>query len=486
MYSSTGSGRLGRQEPRLRVEPGSPAYSDGEDAAALMAAYAFPLDPWQRAVLGAWCARDARDVPQYLTCGLSCPRQNGKNAALEAYEFYKMAVCGERILHTAHQVRTAAKSFQRLAALFENPAHPEVAEMVANVRRTNGEQGIYLANGGLVEFSARSRGASRGNTYSMLVYDEAQELTDEQVEALMSTVAASPTGYRQIIYTGTPPGPTSPGTVFERVRRAALSGPSAHDCWHEWSVEECPRGARSFADVLDACYETNPALGARLDEAFTETEWRTMGEGGFARERLGWWAEASGNLAFSKRKWDGLAVKASPEGGKVAYGVKFSPDGATAALAACRKPDEGRPFLELVAHESMAAGVTWLAEWLLERRGACALLVVDGRSNVAELAAQLREGGFPRRAVKVCGAADVVESSTRFLNAVREGRVTHSAQPALDAAVHGAVKRPVGHGGGFGWAASGAADVSPLEAASMAYWGVMTTKRDPGRRARIL
>ena len=94
--------------------------------------------------------------------------------------------------------------------------------MVKNVRRTNGEQAIYLTNGGLVEYSARSRGASRGNTYSCVIYDEAQELTDEQVEALMSTIAASPTGYRQLVYLGTPPGPTCPGEVFARIRNGAL------------------------------------------------------------------------------------------------------------------------------------------------------------------------------------------------------------------------------------------------------------------------
>jgi hypothetical protein len=29
-------------------------------------------------------------------------------------------------------------------------------------------------------------------------------------------------------------------------------------------------------------------------------------------------------------------------------------------------------------------------------------------------------------------------------------------------------------------------DVSPLEASALAYWGVMTTRRDPGRRQRLL
>lgn len=149
--------RRGAQEPRIRVEPQGVAVTDGPDAARLIGAYGFDLDPWQRLVIDAWAARDASDGPLYTTCGCSVPRQNGKNGIIEAYEFYKMLVCGERILHTAHQVKTANKSFQRLAALLDNPRNREVKAMVANVRRTNGEQGIYLTNGAYVEYSARSR-----------------------------------------------------------------------------------------------------------------------------------------------------------------------------------------------------------------------------------------------------------------------------------------------------------------------------------------
>ena len=109
--------------------------TDGPDAARLIGAYGFTLDPWQRTVIDAWCARDGSDAPLYQTCGISCPRQNGKNGVLEAFEAYKMLVCGERILHTAHQVKTANKSFQRLAALltagWSSTRHDRAARLVA-------------------------------------------------------------------------------------------------------------------------------------------------------------------------------------------------------------------------------------------------------------------------------------------------------------------------------------------------------------------
>nr|DAX81073.1 MAG TPA: Terminase [Caudoviricetes sp.] len=96
--------------------------------------------------------------------------------------------------------------------MFTDDRHPDAEELVSTIRYTNGEEAIVLTNGGEIRYSARSRQAARGFAgVSLVVYDEAQELTDEQVEALMPTLAASATGTRQVIYTGTPPYPPNAG-----------------------------------------------------------------------------------------------------------------------------------------------------------------------------------------------------------------------------------------------------------------------------------
>ena len=200
----------GSQEPRYRVEPERDS-TDGHDAADLMTAYGCTLDEWQEDVLACWLGR-MDGAYNVTSAGLTLPRQNGKNVCLEAREFYGLVINGERILHTAHQVRTAKKSFRRLAAMFTDKRHPEITDLVKIIRYTNGEECIELDNGGVIEFSARSRQAARGfDGISLVVYDEAQELTDDQMEAIMATLSASATGTRQLIYTGTPPYPGCPG-----------------------------------------------------------------------------------------------------------------------------------------------------------------------------------------------------------------------------------------------------------------------------------
>ena len=223
----------GSQEPHIRIEPDR-VCTDGGDAAMLMSEYGNSLDPWQALVIDCWLGMDEAGEYTVTSAGLSVPRQNGKNVILEAREFYGMVISGEKILHTAHQVKTSKKHFRRLEALFTDRRHPEIKELVKQIRYTNGEDCIVLENGGSIEFSARSRQAARGfDGISLLVYDEAQELTDDQVEALMPTLSASATGTRQIIYTGTPPYPGCPGEVFRRRRVVSCAEPGKGDSWHE-------------------------------------------------------------------------------------------------------------------------------------------------------------------------------------------------------------------------------------------------------------
>ncbi len=480
------SGRLGSQRPRIAVEPPR-ADTDGPDAAELTGAYGFTLDEWQRLVLDAWLGRDYADRYTATSCGVSVPRQNGKNAVLEARELYGIAVNGERILHTAHRVDTARKSFIRLVRFFNEAVNPDLAPLVDAVRKTNGQESISLTNGGVIEFSSRVNGGARGSTYDVVVFDEAQELTDDQMESIMSTMSAAPSGNRQLIYTGTPPSPVSPGTVFRRVRSSALDGSDRRLAWHEWSVE-------AVGDVSDRSrwYETNPALGKRLDEEFTATECATLSEEGFARERLGWWADRSHGLdpAIDAGAWDACRRPAddapAPDEGVTAYGVKFGPDGRSYALSvAVRRPGEPT-WVECVDYGPVAnGGVRGIAEWVLARKSRCAVCVLDGRSNTADLEKRLMDGGMPRRAVVVCSPDDVCGATSMLANAVDEGRVAHAGQPDLDESAKAAQKRCIGKGGGYGLG-PGTFDCIQAESAALAHWGALTTRRRPGRRAMAL
>jgi hypothetical protein len=473
----------GSQEPRVRVEPAR-VSSDGELAAELMAAYAYRLDPWQRTVVDCWLGRDELGEYNVTSAGLAVPRQNGKNVCLEARELFGMVVLGERILHTAHQVVTSKKSFRRLAAIFTNRKHPEMMALVRHIRQVNGEEGIELTNGGSIEYSTRSRERGRGfDGISLLVYDEAQELTDDQMEAVMATLAASTTTTRQIIYTGTPPYPGAPGAAFRRRRMISTTNPGAHDAWHEWSVEAPDIDSIDIEDRT-LWSRANPAMGIRLTESFTAEEMSTLSRDGFARERLGWWSPVLANVidyAIPAEIWDGCVSEAPKPEGKTAYGVKFSADGAEVCLAGAVIPASGPARISLIERKPTGVGTRWLAEWLCERYSRASCVVIDGRNGADVLVDRIADTWKIRGSVVRPSGREVVAAAGTLSDALAEKTVSwYRGQEALRDSAVTSVKRPIAGGWGFGGDNS-----PPIEAAALALWGAKTSKRDPSRRMRI-
>src|SRR5690606_12832897 len=160
--SSRSGAKSGAQEPRVRLEP-KHKVSDADDAVYLASSYGLVPDEWQETVLRGWLARAASDRWAAPRCGVAVPRQNGKNGILEMRELYGMVALGEKFLHTAHEVKTARKAFLRIASFFENERqYPELAALVKEIRKTNGQEAVVLTNGGQVEFIARSKGSGRG------------------------------------------------------------------------------------------------------------------------------------------------------------------------------------------------------------------------------------------------------------------------------------------------------------------------------------
>lgn len=473
----------GSQEPRIRVEPNR-AASDGPDAAVLFSEYAYRLDPWQEDIVECWLGKDDAGIYTVTSAGLALPRQNGKNTCLEAREFFGLTINAERILHTAHQVRTAKKSFRRLANLFTDRRHPEIMELVKKIRYTNGEESIELWNGGTIEFSSRSRQAVRGfDGISLIIFDEAQELTDDQIEAILPTLSASSTGTRQIIYTGTPPYPGCPGDVFRRRRTACINDPGEHDAWHEWSV-----AAESIEEInaedASLWYMTNPALGIRLTEEFVAEELRSETRDGFARERLGWWsplATVKQAFAIDEEAWDACISDVKRPEGKTAYGVKFSVDGSEVCLCGAVIPEEGPARITLIEQKPTVIGIRWLSDWLCERSDKASCVVIDGRNGVDVLIGRLSDTWRAKNSVIQATTKIVLASVGILTDAVNEQTITwYSKQEQLRESAVTSIKRPIGGGWGFGGDNS-----LPIEASALALWGAKTSKRDPNAEMRI-
>lgn len=478
---------IGSQTPSgLWVEP-ERVGSVGGDAAELMAAYMSPPDPWQRLILDCWMGFGSDKHYTMATGGLLVPRQNGKNFCIEARELYGLLVDGEKILHTAHQVKTAKQSFRRLATVFESDDHPEIKAMVKAIRYTNGEETVELINGGVIKYCARSRQAARGfDGLSLVIFDEAQELTDDQIEAILPVLAAC-NGDRQVIYAGTPHYPSCPGTVFRRMRKAAQTNPTKSAAWHEWSVTADSIDKIDVENV-ELWYKCNPEMGLHLSEQHTrETEFEMMSPDGFARERLGWSMpifEDEQVTVIKPDAWQACATQVpKTAGGKTAYGVKFSLDGREVVLCgAQQKPSEPCRIAVIERWDIATGGIMQAAQWLKPRCETASCVVIDGDTYAPTLIQLIRETWLWKNSIIWARAADAVAAAGMLAEAVTEKRICYNpAQKTLTESAITSTKRQVGR---RGWAFGGD-NSAPIEAAALAYYGVMTSKRDPTVEQRI-
>jgi hypothetical protein len=440
---SSPSAGLGLARPRTRLAPRA-RRSDADDAIFLASGYGLTPDPWQADVLDDWLGRAAGGRWAAATCGLAVARQNGKNGVIEVRELFGMVALGERFLHTAHEVKTARKAFLRIASFFENERkHPELAALVKDIRKTNGQEAVVLVNGGSVEFVARSKGSGRGFTVDVLVLDEAQDLTDEELEALLPTISAAPLGNPQVILTGTPPNPEKhqTGEVFTRVRADGENGADHHLAWTDFGVVD---GPLPDVDDRDLWRRTNPALGGRLNIAEVERERKLMSREGFARERLGWWGDPAAHgeaTVVDMDQWAKLASPTAIPSGPVALAVAVPRDRSSTSVAVSWLGDDARVMSAVTRLPGTAKAVETI------RRLADAHNVVDvslhAGGPAGALVADLEAEGVE---VTTVSTTEMAQATGAYRDGIKNAAVGHVDQHDLTEPLRAARLRPAGDG----------------------------------------
>ena len=475
--------RTGGQEPTFE-RVGDYATTRGPDAVEMFEAYGRRYYDSQKLEMDLFFARDEDGAFAALSIGINKPRQNGKSFGCRDYCIWMAAVEGKSVLYTAHHGRTVRKMFKEMCDFVE--AHEDFKEELDYIYRAGGYEGIYFKNGACIEFQTRTDSGGRGGTYQIIVFDEAQELTSAQQDAVLPTASAAGEiddgeADPQMIYIGTTPGPDNAGTVFRDIHDRAHGGDTTV-WWLEWAATGDTLDDVDI-DSVDLWYACNPAMGRRMSERVVRNEHDTMSRDGFARERLGWWSPTAGKLqmAIPESKWDALATETPPDGGKVAYGVRFSVDGSEVSLAAAQLSDDGTVHVEQVRRENMSAGFTWLADFIAQRRDVASVCVVDGKSGVQALVDRLER--MPKGYIHVASSQDAVSAASTLVDCVNEKTLSwYAPQSDLRDSAVTSVRRSIGNGGSWGF---GGENPAPVTAASLAVWGVKTARRDPRRKGLV-
>lgn len=380
----------------------------------------------------------------------------------------------EQVIYTAHLQKTATETFEEMASFFDTP---KLRKYLKDIKTALGREQIILQSGARVKFLARTRNGGRGQHGDLLIFDEAQELSTEAQASFIPAISASLNP--QTIYTGTPPDPSSDGTVFRSIRAKSLDGQTQSTAWFEYSVDE-------IGDVAnrDRWAETNPALGRRILSTTIEGELEQMPADTFARERLGWWTPVVKHeldYAIDKSVWESCKSEDPKPEGKTAYGIKFSADGSMVALTGAVIPTDGKSRISLIELKPTGHGIGWLADWLNQRYNKASCVVIDGRNGVDVLVERITDTWKMKDSIIRPTTKDMIAATGTLTNALNERSVTwfHQQEALNDSAIT-SVKRPLGGGWGFGGDNS-----IPIEAASLALWGALNSKRNPNKVMRI-
>ena len=476
--SSRAATLTGRQEPTRLVVPDF-SESEWRDCHAVNAAGGIEMLEWQDRIMEGWLGRNRLGRWSASTCGGSLARQNGKSLGLVVPRCnYGMVMLGEEVLYTSHLQKTSTETFESVAEFFDSKP---LRKYVRDIKTALGREQVILKNGGRIKFLARTRNGGRGQHGDLLVFDEALELDADSQASFLPAISASKNP--QVVYVSSPPTAKSVGTVFRGIRDRALSGESERLAWFEWSVDE-------IGDVHDKArwYATNPSLGILIQESTIEGEVEQMDPDTFARERLGWFPGVQvGGAAIRADDWEACAATElpSPGDGVTCFAVKFAPDGSTGALSASINPDDGDPYVQLVAHRSMGGGVGWFADWLVQRENDAAEVVVDGGSYSAALVERLRAAGFADSQIKTPSSTEVAKACGMLVDAVESHEMRHGGQEVLDGSATHCRKRKIGAGGGFGFDSVGEHDAMVVESCALAMWAALTTKRDQRREGLV-
>ena len=460
--------RIGRQEPTSSfILPYK--KTEGETAISLYELTGRTALDWQKALVYDILAQNDDGLWTHTKFGYSIPRRNGKGEVLIIIELYALAH-GEKVLHTAHRTTTSHSAWERICDLLEAAGLEKDKDFYAS--KALGLEKISLPNGGMINFRTRTTKGGLGEGYDLLVIDEAQEYQTSQETTLKYVVTDSKNPHT--IMCGTPPTVVSSGTVFKDFRRSVFQGITENAGWAEWSVPDIAN-----TQDTDLWYETNPSLGLTLTERSVHDELGSSDESriDFNIQRLGLWLEYNQQSVISRVVWENIQLDKLPKlVGKIAVGIRYSKDGASVSCAIAVKTDDDRIFTEVIGRGLVRNGNDWIINFIRSIDKSVLKVIVDGQNGQNILKEEMKDARLKDPVLP--SVKQVIEANQRFENNIYQQKLCHMEQPSLTAVISDCQHRTIGSSGGFGWVPiNDLRDVSLIEAASLACWGIETFKQ---------
>lgn len=467
-------------------------------------------DPWQQLIFEDLFAVDANGNWANSEQGVLASRQQGKSRIIAGYILAHLFLFPSEnpetqkvILVSAHLVETAGNIYKIVRSTIKS--YDFLDEKTEKLLDTLGNQEVQATPskgqpegmGNVIKFRSRQRGAGRGFSAQILVFDEAQIMSFDALNALDYT--QSTFSNTQMVFMGTVPQPEDICEVFEDLRDRGRTPAGEHDSvgWAEWSPEgaEDPDKAPLIDyGAIETWAQAVPSLGYRIKLERIQKEWEKYKKNpeGFSKERLSIWPSrrAEEEVRFNDLDltlWDAFGMPADAKPSKdMAWAIVpiiGLGGGYASVCAAARLPDERIAVVHLKSDEFR----TWVAQYLKEAamNFPKSKLFVDGK-NASAIERDFFELGIDPVKYSSTQIADAFED---FHMLYQQEKITHYNQPELLQSFSYAQPRKVGSMG-YTWEGTNP-NISPTQAqaATLAVYAAGDTKnftdKKPGKLVRL-
>lgn len=471
------------------------------------------LLPWQRWLFIHALELNSDDTFRYSTILIMIARQNGKTTWVEFKNLWKMfALKVQLVIGTAQNLDLAEESWSKAVEIAEGV--DDLAGEIKSVFKGNGKKVLTLHSGARWKIAAASRSGGRGLSGDDVNLDELREHLDWNAWGAVTKTTLARSNSQVYAYSNAGDERSLPLNALQETGRALAQQklPQDKTIGHfEWSVPDnvrCTCGRIDGKPHSPTCRlqdralwaMANPSLGYRITEAKIASALTTDPTAVFLTEVLCQRVPSlTRETVISVEEWDSIRVRAE-DASDVAYAAGMSRDRKHGVIAACRKRTDGRLQVSIVDYRSGTAWMTQRLADLIREQDPVGVGIQD-RGHTSTLILPLAEELYgegatlddlvddrddePVRGRVVCAhSGDVATAYGLFVDAVRQGTVTHVDDAPLNKAVAVAESRPLGTGSAWE-VRTDEADVSPLPAATEAYWIYVTrahlvkTERDP-------
>jgi hypothetical protein len=420
--------------------------------------------PWQQYVADVGGEVDDTGRCVFSLLVVSVPRQSGKTTLDLAQSVQRcLAQPRRKAWHTAQTGQDARKKWKELAE--DVMTSPLRAVVDGRPRSSNGAESLIFRNGSNLRPFPPTRDALHGEQSDIVNVDEGWVHDDlsgaDLMQAITPTQLTRPGAQTWIWSTRGDRSSTWFHGLIDAIKADAIPGAALFD----WGV---PDG--EDPSDLEVIARHHPAYGHTVSMRSLESA-----HAQFATDPGGW-ARAYGNVPTGNAErvlpltaWTAASTVAELPPGRPAYGVATSGDGAWTAIVAAVLDDAGVPWCEVIEHRP---GRSWAVDAVRRLTDRGQGVAIDRRGPAASVADQLELAGVP---LLPLGGADYTAACQDVYDRITEPhpRILLRTHEALDAAADVAGRRVINDGGWIWSRTKSTGDVSTLEAATLAAWGVL-------------